>query len=195
MKNILALIVLAAFVGSAQAASLNWAAVNVYQPETTTLASNYSIYLFITEQGGNYGSAVTTTSAVSDLLKSGVELYTDSESGKKYLKNGNDKVEIAATGQITNGRIPVAATGYNGNNFASGDSLKGFAVIFDAANIADASNYIMTTEKSAAWTSGTGAKSLNFGSMANSTWTPVPEPSTAVLALAGLALLLKRRRA
>ena len=31
--------------------------------------------------------------------------------------------------------------------------------------------------------------------MANATWTAVPEPSTAVLALAGLALLLKRRKA
>ena len=44
-----------------------------------------------------------------------------------------------------------------------------------------------------------GTVSLNWANMGSASWskgyTAVPEPSTAVLALAGLALLLKRRRA
>ena len=44
-----------------------------------------------------------------------------------------------------------------------------------------------------------GTVSLNWANMGTASWTKgytaVPEPSTAVLALAGLALLLKRRRA
>ena len=193
MKKFLAFALILASVGVTHAASLSWSAFSINQPGTTTTATGYTIYLFITEQSGDFGSAATTVSAVTDIIKSGVEFYT--EGGKNYLKNGADKVQIAAVGETDGGRIKTAATGYNGNNFGGGDSLKAFAVIFDASSLSSASNYIVTGVKSASWTSTSGAKTLAFGSQANATWTAVPEPSTAVLALAGLALLLKRRKA
>ena len=44
-------------------------------------------------------------------------------------------------------------------------------------------------------TSKTFTKSVTASTTINTQWAPVPEPSTAALALAGLALLLKRRKA
>ncbi len=192
MKNTLAFAALFAVLSTANAGSLNWSAMRIYEPGTTTGASDYVAYLFITEQNSNYGATTTTIQAVKDLIESGAEYYTEGDN--KYLKKGDDKIQIAAVGATTGGKL-TGATNYNGNNFGAGDSLKGFAVIFDATTQAGASNYLVTQEASTSWTSSTGAKSLGFGSQANATWTPVPEPSTAALALAGLALLLKRRRA
>ena len=47
------------------------------------------------------------------------------------------------------------------------------------------------------WTafSASGSKNTSSSLSTSSGWTAVPEPSTAMLALAGLALLIKRRRA
>ena len=194
MKKTLTLGLLVSAVSIAQAASLNWMINNVTLPETTTPASGVSIYLFISEQSKGFGAGATSINAVSDFITTGAEFYTDTE-GKNYLKKGDDKIGIAAMGTANTSGGISGATGFNANNFAGGDSLKAFAVIFDSNSLATAKNFIVTSEKSASWTSGTGAKMLGFGSQANATWTPVPEPSTAVLALAGLALLLKRRRA
>ena len=178
MKKLLSLAAVFAVIGSASAASLNWNISTVYQPGTTTLAQGYTAYLFITEQSGAFGATVTTVDSVVSAIKAGDDL-TD---------------YIAATGTTSDKGLVSGATGYY-NSFGAGDSLTAFAVIVDASDYKSASNYIVTAAKSASWTSSTGAKMLAFGTQANATWTAVPEPSTAVLALAGLALLLKRRRA
>ena len=178
MKKYLAFAAFMAFIGIAPAAQLGWTATVIYEPGTTTLANGYSIYLFITEQSGSFGADITTVSDITSLIKS----------------KGDVASKAAANASITAGRAP-GQTGYNGNNFAAGDSLSAFAVIFDAADAASASNYILTETKSVSWKSGTGTVNLPFGSQKNATWTAVPEPSTAVLAFAGLALLLKRRKA
>ena len=194
MKKSLTFIAVLALANAVQAASLNWNITSVLSPTTGEKADGYLAYLFITEQNVTHGTTATTTTiqAVKDLIESGAEYYTEGDN--KYLKKGDDKIQIAAMGTSVSGGIS-GATGYNGNNFDKPDSLKAFAVIFDANTLAGAKNYIVTAEKSASWTSSTGARPLAFGNQSGATWTPVPEPSTAVLALAGLALLLKRRRA
>lgn len=92
-----------------------------------------------------------------------------------------------------------AATGATGisSAFADGDSVTGFAVILDGS-VDSYTNYIITDEKTATWTSSTGAKVLGFGSQASATWTAaaVPEPTSGLLMLLGVAgLALRRRRA
>ena len=182
MKKILSSLVLGVAVATTQAASLSWSIATVYEPGTSTLANGYSAYLFITEQANDYGATVTTVDEITALIES----------------KGDISDYVAATAAITTGKVPLA-TGYNGNNFGAGDSLSGFAVIFNAADYASATGYIVTAEKSTSWTSGTGAKSLAFGSQAASkdasAWTSVPEPATAALALLGLGMLVKRRKA
>ena len=178
MKKILTLAAILAVAGVASAASLNWSVSNVYQPGTTTAASGYAAYLFITEQSGDFGAKTTTADSIVALMKSGDDI-------SDY---------IAATGTTSDKGLISGATGYYAN-FGAGDSLTAFAVIVDAANYTSASNYIITAEKSASWTSSTGAKALAFGSQASQTWTSVPEPGTAALALLGVGMLIRRRRA
>ena len=195
MKKILTLVALVAMSGITQGASLNWSANSIYQPGTTTPVENGLAYLFVSAQNKNYGAAVTTVQDVTDLLSSGATFYTDTDSGKNYIKKGDDMIQIASIGQTNTKGGLAGATGYNGSAFDNGDGLTAFAVVFDATDFANAKNFLVTGERSASWTSSSGSKTMMFGSQANATWTPVPEPSTAVLALAGLALLLKRRRA
>ena len=202
MKKTLATLAVLFAAYSASAATLTWSITNILVPETTTgeKGAGYTAYLFITQQSDDFGSTVTTVDAVKNLIESGAEFYTETtgtgteQVTKNYLKKGDDKIQIAGTGTSNNSGIINGNTGYYGA-FDAGNSLTAFAVILDGATLPGASNYIVTSTKSASWTSATGSKSLGFGSQANATWTPVPEPSTAVLALAGLALLLKRRRA
>ena len=204
MKKLLTFAILVAMTGFAQAATLNWSAANIYQPKEKPTDSNVQLsgglaYLFVTAQtetSGTFGSTVTTVDAVKTLIESGAEFYTEGtgKEAKNYLKKGDDKIQIAAIGATTSAGRLAGDTGYYGN-FGAGDALTAFAVVFDANTLAGASNYLVTSTQSQSWTSSTGAKTLTFGSQANATWTAVPEPSTAVLALAGLALLLKRRKA
>ena len=176
MKKILALAVFAAMSISASATSLSWQIAGITSP--AGVKQNLAVYLFITEQSGDFGAQVTTVDTITSLIQS----------------KGDLTPYIAATGFSTAAGGVPAATGYNGNNFALGDTLSGFAVVFDAASPTAAQNFAMTTVKDVSF-GAQGASTLRFGTMKDATWTAVPEPSTAVLALAGLALLLKRRKA
>ena len=177
MKKLLTIAAFAALVTASHAATLSWQIAGITSP--TGVKQGLSVYLFITEQSSDFGAKTTSVDEITSLLKS----------------KGDVSSYVAAEATTTAaGGVPIA-TGYNGGNFGAGDSLSGFAVVLDAANVASANNYILTDVKHVEWKGATGAQTMRFGSLANATWTAVPEPSTAVLALAGLALLLKRRRA
>ena len=160
-----------------QAATLSWSAANIYVPGTTTQSTGYLAYLFVSAQSGDFGATAASVDTITSLIESKADLT-------EY---------IAATGATSGGRLS-GATGYY-KNFGAGDSLTAFAVVFDAATYAEAQHYIVTDEKTASWTSATGAKTVTFGSQANQTWTSVPEPGTAALALLGVGMLIRRRRA
>ena len=174
MKKLFALAAVAAFAGTAQSATLSWGARQITLDGA--LLSGGSAYLFITEQSGDFGAPVTTVEQVTNLVE-----------------NDGDYASLAAgnVGTVRNGAV-TGATGYYGN-FGAGDSLSAFAVIFDA----EKSNYIVTTTQSVSWASAVGAQTLQFGSQQNATWKPtsVPEPGIACMALLGLGMMLKRRRA
>ena len=84
---------------------------------------------------------------------------------------------------------------------SSGTILTLFSVAFDAKTIAEASNFLVSSSSTTEVYEGTAVPSVKGAftsdSYSGSSWTQVavPEPSTAALALAGLALLLKRRKA
>ena len=179
-KSLLALVIIVA-AGLTQAASLGWRMTAIKTPADNTVAGEgYTALLFITEQSGDFGGTVTTLAAVTALADAG-----------KY----DDLEDLAvAQGTSTSAGGVSGATGYNGNNFGAGDSLKAFALIIDA----NKTHYFTTTEKSASWTSSTGTQNLAFGTQSGATYKSfgdVPEPATGALALAGVALLFRRRRA
>lgn len=194
MKKLM--IVCAAVVMSAvvQAASVSWTMTNIYSPSDSTskvAAGTMSGWLFVTANTTDVttGIPVTTLSAVQAVLDSG------DLTGLSSL--------AAAHGTNASAGNFGGATGLEG--FSSG-SLTAFAVVVDSTDLSSAKNYFLVSggaEKTVTFTSATGNKALAFGSQASITqaaggWTStsVPEPTSGLLMLLGMAgLALRRKRA
>ena len=173
-----------------QAASVSWTITNIYSPADTTAkvaANSMSAWLFVSANSTDVttGIPVTTLAAVQAVLDSG-DLTGLSALSAAHGSN-------AAAGNIT------GATGLDG--FSSG-TLTAFAVVIDSTDLASAKNYFLVNNgntKDATFTSATGSKALAFGSQASITqaagaWTAVPEPTSGLLMLLGMAGLALRRR-
>ena len=174
----------------AQAASINWSITNVYSPadSTTKVATGtVSAWLFVTANSTDVttGIPVTTMAAVQAVLDSGDLTGLTSLSAA----HGNN----TALGNFT------GATGLTG--FSSG-SLTAFAVVVDSTDLASAENYFLVgggVEKTATFTSATGMKMLAWGDQTSNTqgagkWSAVPEPTSGLLLLLGMAGLALRRK-
>lgn len=185
MKKILVAIAAAAIGVVANAASVSWGIANVKAPDGTTTASGYVAVLYLTAQSSDFGGTVVDKASVV------ANIATGNISGD-YIAN---------TTLNANGGLLSVATGYNGANFAAGDSLSAFTVVFnvtDMADIGDATAFMVTDDKTVSFTSSTGAKPFAFGNQSGATWQAiaVPEPTSGLLMLVGLAgLALRRKRA
>lgn len=190
MKKLVIMLGAVACAACVNAASINWTISNVYSAtDTATKADGYVAYLFLSDNSSNVsGLTVTTVEAVKTALAAG--------------KMSDVAALSSASEALVSGGFMGKATGIS-SDFASG-SVSAFAVIFDSSDIASANNYYLVNDgatKSVSFTSSTGAKNLAFGSQATATqaagaWTAVPEPTSGLLMLLGMAgLALRRRRA
>ena len=193
MKKLMIICVATLITAVAQAATVNWTISNVYSPSDSTAkvaAGSMSAWLFVTANSTDVttGIPVTTLAAVQSVLDSG------DLSGLSSL--------AAAHGSNTAAGNVVGSTGLTG--FSSG-SLTAFAVVVDSTDLASAENYFLVSDgatKSVTFTSATGAKALIWGDQTSYTqgagkWTSttaVPEPTSGLLLLLGVAgLALKRK--
>ena len=180
MKKIMIMLGAAVMAACVQAAALNWTVTTVPGVTEGADLTKYTAVLYFTEGAGTVGSTFTTVNKddVIASLQAG-----QLAAGYSLAKNLN--AAGAATG----------ATGLS-SAFDNGDSLTGFVVLLDGS-VDNFNNYIVTADKSAAWTSSTGAKTMVFGSQASAEWTAAaPEPTSGLLLLLGVAgLALRRRRA
>lgn len=100
------------------------------------------------------------------------------------------------------------ASGTVANGIANGSTASFYAVVYDAADVASAKNYIVSTDVSITATAAGNDVTLSFGAMNGTalgtnkfygqSWTAaaVPEPTSGLLLLLGVAgLALKRKRA
>lgn len=154
LLSILALL-LVAVTGSTHlyAASINWTIMNVFQPSNPDeKADGYVAYLFVTENTSNVPVITTTLSDVTTLLNQG---------------KISDAIELSsAKGNLSMGMINNAPTNIS-NNFDNGDRLTAFAIIFDASKATEAEHYYLVNggnTSSVSFTSGTGTRTLMFGS-------------------------------
>ena len=176
MKKIMVIAVVALAAVCSKAASVNWNIANVQSPTPGTIASAG----WLVEV---YQASVTYS---YDAAKAGT--ITAASSSTTF-----------ASGTIM--RVGGTVTGYSAN-----DAVELYAVVYDAATVADAQNYIVSAVPAGKKIAAGGADlSLAFGNMAATTtanmfygqsWQSVPEPTSGLLLLLGMAgLALKRKRA
>ena len=114
---------------------------------------------------------------------------------------GNTMYSGAGTYNATKDQVAVAFAKKTANGeYANEQSVSYMTIVFDAATAADAQNYLVTSGDAPVngQFSAAGLLSIQQGSQAGKTWTTaaVPEPTSGLLMLVGLAgLALRRRRA
>lgn len=135
-----------------------------------------------------------------------VAYVMDASTFDAFAALDGDKVAAYVTanaivsGSTTSARGKVTAT-VEGGNFTAGSTVSSYMVLFDNANAANAGYYAYTTAGNAVIPEGGADGNFAVGTFANATsttggWqtTAVPEPTSGLLMLVGLAGLALRRR-
>ena len=183
MKKLMIILAAIALAGATQAATMTW---SIMQMQSQGIESGWIVALYDASTTFDYAKAKDGTLAA---------LYT---ANTEYTSTGSTLVRVTSSGN----NKP------DGNAFAVGDSIAAYAVIFNAATIADATEYMVSAVRSATVGSAGSNITLQFGSMAATTTanafngasfeptSPVPEPTSGLLLVMGLgALALRRRKA
>ena len=175
MKRIIALVATVAIGLAANAALVNWDMDNIYVPGTTTAAEGYAVYYFDT-------SALTVAAATSAL----------GSGDTSFISQGYAAFDLTD--------YEGYAEGKSGDIYSAGDAVNGYLVIFNADTAASASLAYITDVETATINSLGANATINFGEIVGSqtagNWTAVPEPTSGLLMLLGMAgLALRRRRA
>ena len=176
MKKFVTMIIVALVAVSASAASIDWA-VNLGRTgkfvDSTGTALTGNVYLVLADTTFN----ATTAEEFDTQLKAAT----------------------LGTMAITAGKAPTTAATATSDKLTAGTSYDYAIVVFDVAN----SQYYMSASNSErAYAAGVDdPKQITFDAAqatGNASWAPtytaVPEPASAMLALAGVAMLIRRRK-
>lgn len=161
----------------ANAATVKWAVTNVQSSPDVAVAAGWAVQIY-------------TSATTYDYAKAATGDITATFEGSTVAAGAN----FRANGTVPDGQ-------------ANGTTVSYYMVIYDNASIADAKNYIVSAQKEAIATAAGSDITLSFGSMSSAassnmfvssfwTSTAVPEPTSGLLMLLGMAgLALRRRRA
>ena len=199
MKKLMIAAAIVCAAAFANAATASWTMTNVAGPDGK--ANDGVAYMFAYQTGSGY-SAATVGAAI-------LKAYTDGYASK----TGMDAVEafVAANSANNYSWTPSTAGTYSDSSktvdpvadfgLTARQSYNMYAVIFDADAIADSTAFVVSKElTNKACPDGSSNMSLLFGTQADYTtttkWQSIPEPTSGLLLLLGVAgLALRRRRA
>ena len=182
MKKIIIALGAVVLAASVQAAAVYWTATNVYAGNSTDKASGVAYFL-------------TTSMATVDSwasLNSAAEFTAALNGAYSWTPGTAGTYSMGSSSAVANATLGLAdSTAYTG-----------YLIVFDTATITDESNYFITNTKDFTTYTGTSNVSVSFGTQKNASQNPanwtavVPEPTSGLLMLVGLAgLALRRRRA
>ena len=181
MKKLLTTIAVVVTATCIHAATFTWSMTNIMQPADATSMATVGWLA-----GWYDNSSGSTLATVTALLEAGK--MSEAYAAATYT---------AATTALGTTQVRVNSSG-NGS-YSTGESASGFMVVFDATTAADATHYIITDSKTSGAVNAAGSNiSLAYGKASNYGWTAaaVPEPTSGLLMLLGMAgLALKRKRA
>ena len=176
MKKFITMMVVALVAVSASAASIDWQ-VSLGRSgkflDSTGAAMNGTIYLVLADTTFN-----ATTAEEFESQLTAATLSTDS---------------------VTSGKSSGATITATSDALTAGTNYDFAIVVYDAAN---AQYYMSASNAEYAYAAGTDdAKTISFSAAqatGNASWAPtytaIPEPASAMLALAGVAMLIRRRK-
>lgn len=186
----------------AQASYVAWTLANV-KDSTGAALSDGAVYVFFVA-----GNSAADTSSWAALEGKGATEFNTALAGANfdYTKSGDLKSTVAAGTFTYNGQTATAGAPELSTVGLSGSTKYSvYAVIFDTTTITDSSHYYVTAASAASTTFADGAsttKSYTLAATSSATasnWKsvgPVPEPTSGLLMLIGMAgLALRRKRA
>ena len=192
MKKIMIMLGAVALAFGVQAATVTWNMTNVYGPDGSTLNSGKA-YMFAYTAGSASVTASTIAAAIAGAYSAGtLDSYLSDNSVYSWTPSS------AGTYSDTTKNVdPEADMG-----LTAGSSYTFYSVVFDSTTIDDESMFFVTKELANKKVPASSANLLlSFGnqetaSTATGAWQNVPEPTSGLLMLVGLAgLALRRKRA
>ncbi len=193
MKKLL-ILALATMAMSGQAAQINWGSTGALYDGTSQMKTKdgYSTQAYLVYLGT--GSATFGDINFSTIADDAIATKTPNALGTVSATSGANPIFTPNTTKI----------GDTDDVFTYGSSVFGIVYVMSNAGKYGSDQYYTTTgpftlvNSGSSYAAATETTTLVAAVPSGSSWTkivPVPEPSSAALALAGLALLLKRRRA